>query len=186
MNINLQLKDITREAFILTGEINDTKIINNLIDFVKNNKKEELYHKTNVKGHFTGFTSLTYNEDFHAFLKLIQPSIYVIYKNNFVIQEAWGNICEFNDEVIEHDHKSITAFCGILYLTEGGPGTFFKDINITIEEKIGRYVLFHPLLLHSVEKNTTNLERITVAFNMNRLIPWDTNKEVIRVNKDVI
>jgi hypothetical protein len=186
VNINLQLKDITRETFLLTGEINDNKIINNLIHFVKNNKDKELYHKTNVKGHFTGFTSLIHNEDFHSFLKLIKPPIQVIYKNNFIISEAWGNVCEFNDEVIEHDHRGTSAFCGILYLTEGGSGTFFKDFNITIEEKIGRYVLFHPFLLHSVEKNTTNFERITIAFNMNQVKPWDNTDNVTWVNKDDI
>jgi ectoine hydroxylase-related dioxygenase (phytanoyl-CoA dioxygenase family) len=77
----------------------------------------------------------------------------------------------------------MTAFCGILYLSDNGPGTFFKDFDVTIEEKIGRYVLFHPLLLHSVEKNLKNKERITIAFNMYETKVWDKDKQIKWVNR---
>ena len=84
----------------------------------------------------------------------------------------------------EHDHRSTTAFCGILYLTEGGPGTYFKEYDLTINEEIGKYILFHPDLLHSVSKITNNIERMTVAFNMNRMISWenlnDYNLKIIK------
>jgi len=184
MNYELKTKEIILNTFLLTGEIQNECIINNLIDFVKNNKKKELYYKTHIKGHFTGFNSLIENQDFHYFLKSIQPSIYKIYKKHFIIHEAWGNVCELNDEVIEHTHWGTTAFCGILYLSDNGPGTFFKDFDITIDEKIGKYVLFHPLLLHSVKKNLKNKERITIAFNMNEYKGWE--KENIQfINNEI-
>ncbi len=71
MNIDLKLKEISVETFLLTGTINSKDIINNLINFIRNNKDEELSYKTNVKAHFTGFKSLIDNKDFINFLKLI-------------------------------------------------------------------------------------------------------------------
>ena len=166
------VKDIAKETFLLTSEIDNKEIVDNLIDFIKKNKNTELSNKTHVKGHFTGFHKLVNNVYFHNFLKLIIDRIYIIYKNDFNITEAWGNILKKGDLVTEHDHGN-NAFCGILYLSEGGPGTFFKQYNKTIEEKIGRFVLFHPSLLHSVEKIEKDIERITVAFNMSGIKPWD-------------
>jgi hypothetical protein len=184
MNFELKVRDIPIETFLLVGEIKEDKILNNLINFVKENKDESLSYKTNVKGHFTGFDKLTLNEDFINFIKLIQRSIKNIYSGSFSIADAWGNICKNNEEITEHSHKGVSAFCGILYLTEGGPGTYFKDYDLTIEEKKGRYVLFHPMLLHSVKKIENNLERITVAFNMNQIHSWDDLekfKELIKI-----
>jgi len=168
MNFELKIKEIPLQNFLLTSKINNKEIINNLIYFIKNNKNEELSYKTFVKGHFTGFKSLIENKDFHSFLKIISPQIKFIYNENFEIFDAWGNICRYGEEVVEHDHHRNTAFCGILYLSEGGPGTYFKDYDITIEEEIGKYVLFHPNLIHKVKKIEKNIERITLAFNMNR------------------
>ena len=92
MNLNLNIKDKTINTFILSGKINDEKIINSLINFTKNNEDKELYNATNVKGKFTGFKSGIANKDFHSLLKLIQPAIKVIYQDNFIVSAAWGNI----------------------------------------------------------------------------------------------
>jgi hypothetical protein len=100
---------------------------------------------------------------------LIRQELSFICHKSFVINEAWGNICKKGDEVLEHNHRGTTSFCGILYLTENGPGTFFKDLNINVDEKIGKFVLFHPILFHQVKKIENDIERITVAFNMNEV-----------------
>jgi len=186
MNFELKVKEIKLDTFLLIGKIDDQNIITKLIDFVKKNKDDKLSYKTNVKGHFTGFDSLIRNEDFHSFLKLIKPYIYKVYNKNFVIKDAWGNICKKGDEVTEHEHGD-SAFCGILYLSNGGPGTYFRDFDITINEEIGKFVLFHHKLLHSVKKIEDDIERITVAWNMHQLKDWevDTNK-ITWVNKNDI
>ena len=49
MNFNLQVKDIVKETFLLTGRIDNKEIINNLIDFVRNNKYENLSYKYDNK-----------------------------------------------------------------------------------------------------------------------------------------
>jgi len=186
MNFELKVKDILLETFILTGKIDNKDIINNLIHFIKNNKDNQLSYKTNVKGHFTGFNSLVENKDFINFLKIIQPQIKIIFQDNFQIQDAWGNICKCNEEVTEHDHGQISAFCGILYLSENGPGTYFKQYDLTINEEIGKYVLFHPKLLHNVKKIENNIERITLAFNMNVIKPWENTINMKWMNKNEI
>lgn len=183
MNFNLIVKEINKETFILIGELKDIDLINNLINFVRNNKDENLSYKTNVKGHFTGFYSLIQNNYFISFLEKIKKNIQIIYKDNFIIKEAWGNICLLGDEVIEHDHSGATAFSGILYLTENGPGTYFKEYDLTIEEKIGRYVLFSPILKHNVKKIEKNIERISIAFNFNETKNWESLDTINFINK---
>jgi hypothetical protein len=186
MNFNLIAKEIVRETFLLTGEIEDKNIIENLKKFIRNNKDEELSKKTHVKGHFTGFRSLIQNDYFIQFLEKIKNNITMIYKGNFLIMNAWGNILNCGEEVTEHNHNGVTAFSGILYLSEGGPGTYFKDYNLTIEEKIGKYVLFSPILYHSVEKVNIDLERITLAWNCDEIKGWDNIEKIQFINKNEI
>ena len=186
MNINLIVKEITKETFLLTGKLEDKNIINNLINFVKNNKDKNLHCKTNVKGDFTGFKSLINNSDFHKFLNIIQRPIKMIFQKNFIIDAAWGNILKNKGEVIEHTHEGTSAFCGILYLSEGGPGTFFNQYNLNIEEEIGKFILFSPELIHSVKKIDKDIERITIAFNMNELRSWENIDNITFINEDEI
>jgi len=183
MNFELKVKEILKETYILTGKINNKQLIKNLIEVVKKNKDEKLSYKTHVKGHFTGFKSLIQNNEFITFLKEIQENIKMIYRDNFIIVDAWGNICKIGEEVTEHNHDGISAFCGILYLTEGGPGTYFKEYDLLVEEEIGKYILFHPSLKHSVKKIENDIERITIAFNMNEVKSWDDYSQVTWVNK---
>jgi hypothetical protein len=183
MNFELKVKEIIKDTFIFTSKINNKDIINNLINFVKNNKDKELSYETNVKAHFTGFKSLIENKDFLNFLKKIQPQIKIVYSDNFVISEAWGNLCKKGEEVVEHSHVGVSGFCGILYLTDGGPGTYFKEYDLLIEEEIGKFILFHPLLNHCVKKIENEVERITVAFNMEQFKSWQKNDNIMWVNK---
>ena len=68
MNFELKVKEILKETFILTGFIKNEEIINNLKNFIEQNKNEKLSYKTNVLGHFTGFKSLIDNKNFIDFL----------------------------------------------------------------------------------------------------------------------
>lgn len=186
MNFNLNSKDIIRESFILTGEIQDKDLINRLKEKIKNRvESSKLNYRTNVKGKFSGFHSFVEDVDFHLFLKLIQPQIKVIYQNNFRIVDAWGNICNKGDEVLMHNHRGVTAFCGILYLTENGPGTYFKEYDLLIEEKIGKFILFDPYLNHSVDKIKEDMDRITLAFNICDFKEWDNDLNVKWIKNDI-
>ena len=56
--------------------------------------------------------------------------------------DAWGNILKKGGAVTEHTHGP-AVISGILYLTEGGPGTYFREFNKTVEEKIGKKIPQH-------------------------------------------
>jgi hypothetical protein len=186
-NFYLQFKEILCKTFILTGKIYNKEIIENLTSSIKKNIDPKLHSKTCVKAGFTGFQSLVEDKYFINFLTLIKQNIKMIYPNNFIISEAWGNFCKKNDQVTEHDHRGASAFCGILYLSEGGPGTFFPDYEITIEEEIGKFILFSPILRHSVKKIEKDIERISLAFNMASLKTWQIEENNITwVNKNEI
>jgi hypothetical protein len=188
MNIDLFKREIIRDAFICVGKIKDKELIENLKSEIKNFKiKEEdnLSYKTNVKGIFTGWQSLVKNKFFLEFLFSIKKEIKLIYDNNFIITDAWGNILKKDEEVIEHTHGN-NAFSGIIYLTDGGPGTFFRDLNLTIEEEIGKYILFTPYLKHSVQKINKDIERITIAFNFNEISNWQDLTKIEWANKNEI
>lgn len=178
IDLNFKIKDISVETFIITGQFNDLKIINNLKSKIKEKVKEStLNYKTNVKGFFSGFNSLKEDEDFFKFILSIKKAIKCISNYSFTINDCWGNILKKNDEVVEHDHRK-TDFSGILYLTEDGPGTYFSQYDTTIDEKIGRFVLFSPILKHSVKKIEKDIERYTLAFNANRINDWENFENI--------
>lgn len=174
MEINLKTKIVPLNTFILTSKIKDISLINNLINTIKEkSKNNDLNFKTHVKGLFSGFDTFIKDANFHKFIKSIQEQIKIIFEGNFVIRSAWGNIFLKEHFVTPHNHLTSDAFCGILYLTEGGPGTYFNDYDMTITEEIGKFVLFSPILLHEVKKNDTDNERITLAFNADKPRNWE-------------
>ena len=183
MNFNLINKEIPLQTFLLTGNIKNDILIKNLLNFVKENFNAELKNTTHVIGNFTGFYGLINCLFFKDFLTEIKKEIQIIFHaERFFLSSAWGNILLKNDEVTNHNHAATSAFCGILYLTEGGPGTYFSEYDLTVEEKIGKFILFHPYLYHSVKKIDKDIERVTIAFNATKALPWDNktdNKLVI-------
>ena len=67
-----------------------------------------------------------------------------------------------------------------------GPGTYFKEYDLLIKEEIGKYVLFHPFLKHSVKKIENDIERITIEFNMGQTKESDDYSKVTWINKNEI
>jgi hypothetical protein len=183
-------KKIELDSYILTGEINDFDLIDKLIQGVKEGVKiSEVSGKTNVTGEHTEFNHFLPNPYFHKFLKIIQPSIYKIYQNNFIIKDVWGNIYSKNThQALPHIHDD-SAFCGILYCTDGpGPGTYFSQYDLTIDEKKGKFVLFDPKLLHEVKPYDYKSERITIAWNFSAMKTWGKydNFYIINKNKEIV
>jgi len=184
-------KEVKKNTFILIGELNNDVLMDNLIKDVKEEIKKGtnlLIHKTNVKAVHTDFKALSLNPNIHKFFCETQPSIYKIYKNNFEIKDVWGNIyTESNkDYAEEHCHGEASAFCGIIYLTDGpGPGTYFREYDLLVPEKKGRFVFFHPLVLHEVKPYAYTKERITIAFNLFETKPWENYDSAYMVNKKI-
>lgn len=188
---NLIFKKIELNTFILIDEIDDEDLINELIKDVKKGVKiSSVNRKTNIIGEHTNFDYFVNNPKFHKFLQKIRSSIYKIYKKNFIVNNVWGNIySKPNDYAIEHDHEDAVV-CGILYCTnDSGPGTYFSQYDLLIKEKKGRFVLFHPQLLHEVKPYNYIDERITIAWNFSSIKKWQNinniyyikNKEEIKI-----
>jgi len=179
-------KKIELDTYILVGEIDNIDLIDDLIKDVREGVKiSNISGKTNVKGEHTEFDYLVANPTFHKFLKIIQPSIYKIYQENFLIKEVWGNIySKKSDYALLHAHDD-SAFCGILYCTDGpGPGTYFSQYDLLIKEKKGRFVLFHPKLLHEVKQYDYKSDRITIAWNFSSIKKWINYDNVYFVGED--
>ena len=168
-------KEIKLDTYILISKIKDYDLIDQLVKNVKEGIKiSTVSRKTNVKGAHTEFNYLNSNPIFFKFLKLIHPYIQEIYSENFTIKEVWGNIFKNdNDYADMHNHDN-GAFCGILYCTDApGPGTYFKEYDLTISEEKGKFVLFHPKLFHEVKPYNYKKERITIAWNFGKVKNWE-------------
>lgn len=184
-------QEVKTNTFILIGELNNEVLINDLIKDVKETveKGKNLYnYKTNVQAIHTDFKSLSSNPNVHKFFCETKSSIYKVYQRNFEIREVWGNIYSKpnKDYAIEHQHAETSAFCGIIYLTDGpGPGTYFREYDLLVPEKKGRFVFFHPFLFHEVRPFNYTQERITIAFNLFETKPWENYDNAYTVNKKI-
>ena len=118
---------------------------------------------SNVKANRTSWYYYTEEKGKNLFDK-IKP-----YFNNLNIIQCWGNHYVKGDSADKHIHKNNQSasgefeVCGIIYLTDSKTGTFFDNLNIISEAKMGKVVLFKPETYHSVPK--VEEERFTIAFN---------------------
>lgn len=168
-------KIIERKSYLVIGETKEYNLIDSLVEIARK-KIDSNLTPTNVKAKRTHFRSLVHEKKFIDFLNKIKPSIQKIYTENFIISDVWANFYnESEKDYCEmHHHNGNTAFCGILYCTDGpGPGTYFKDFDLNVSEKKGRFILFDPILLHEVKPYPYKKERVTIAFNFNELKKWD-------------
>lgn len=137
-----------------------------LLELKKDLKKTLKYRnsESNVKANRTGWYYYKEEKGRELFEKLNY------YFKDLSIVQCWGNHYIKGDSADKHIHKNNQPatgeyqVCGIIYLTDSKTGTFFDDLNITSEAKIGKVVLFHPETYHSVPK-IEERERYTIAFN---------------------
>lgn len=179
--MELLKKQINLNTFILIDKISNNNVIDELL---KNIYSNSVYFNspTSVIAKHSNFDFLIGNKNFHQFLKLIDKQIKIIFQKNFIIEEAWSNIYNGDDYALPHFHRNATAFAGILYLTDGpGPGTYFQDFDLTINEEKGKFVLFSGHLKHEVKKFKYTKDRVTVAFNFKDPPFFDKNINFINV-----
>jgi len=166
MKTNLQKFKIKKEVYILTGKVTNRPLLEKLKEFVMQKAIENISEKTNVFSARTEFKSLLGNNEFFGFIKEIRDTVPLIWTQHYVVFDAWGNVYKgAQDHCKRHSHYGTTAFCGILYLSEEGPGTYFDEINVTVKEEFGKFILFSPLLYHQVPEYYHKKERVVVVFN---------------------
>jgi metal-dependent amidase/aminoacylase/carboxypeptidase family protein len=168
LDFNLHIKPIVRDSFILTGKINDFKLLEELKkDIDKGVKKNNNNYKTNVHGKMTAFKYFNKNNNFIKLIDILKPYFNKVTKKNIELQDSWGNILKGEDFVYAHDHFP-SVVSGVVYLTKG-EGTYFHYYDYTIMAEIGSFVLFDSIIPHEVKKNYFKEKRYTLAFNFNMI-----------------
>lgn len=165
---------VQKEMHIIEHQLNDLSFVEDFKTLIYNNISDWSY-KTNVKGKMTNLDFFCKNKVLRDILTKCNEPIQYISKNTVGLTEAWGNILEGDEEVISHNHYGAKV-CGILYLTEGGSGTYFEQFNKTVKEKIGKIVFFSPEAIHCVLKNNLKNKRYTLAFNFYQCFSLEMQK----------
>jgi hypothetical protein len=167
---NLQVKKLEKHIFLTEYQFKDISFVEyfkNLID-----QKVGIYDgKTNVKGKMTSFKCFVGDKELHKLLIESTEFLKISHFQPTYLDEAWGNILGKGDKVLYHTHWSM-VYSGILYLTEGGPGTHFPQFDYTVKEKIGKMVFFSGEAYHGVKETNKNQKRYTLAFNFAEKVPW--------------
>jgi hypothetical protein len=70
-----------------------------------------IFPKNIEKKYDVGFCGSLLNRQYY--INLLNQNFNFIH-HNFVIGDAWGNLLKIGEEVIEHDHKGASGFCGII------------------------------------------------------------------------
>jgi len=186
--INNLFKDfsfINEKLLIFKGILPDS-ILNEVFSFVEESRK--------YKDHNLGFLkhmNNAGNNEFQCFVpfSLVNSSLfysYLFYLGNEYISkfkntlqevklikkyylsydnyDLWVNFSQKDNDNPPHNHSGIVS--GIIYVSnpENTP-TIFNN-NFYYKGKLGEILLFPSNLVHSVPKQITNNERITLSFNL--------------------
>jgi len=175
--MKLYNKEIKTPTNILVAECKNMDLIKTLIKEVKFNMKFKKEMPA-VNAESTSYEALVKSKNLLKFIETNVKAFKKYYPGfGFTIVDAWGNIYKNKKHYCKpHNHYGSTGFSAIIYLTDGpGPGTYFKQYNLLIKEKKGRFILFNPLLEHEVNHYDYKKERITIAFNCNQAIDFDNS-----------
>ena len=90
------------------------------------------------------------------------------------INEFWFNISKPGDATAWHNHKNQSILSGVYYLKvpkNSGNIKFRKRISEdyiewVVKAEAGKMILFDPTIKHSVPKNRSDENRISLAFNL--------------------
>ena len=78
--------------------------------------------------------------------------------------DIWTNFAYKGDDNPQHDHAG--SLSGVIYYKNHKHPTIFDQHNCAYEGLDGTMLMFPSSVLHHVEEQTVNKERITIAFNI--------------------
>ena len=81
--------------------------------------------------------------------------------------DIWTNFAYKGDDNPRHNHAGFLS--GAIYYKNHKHPTLFDEYNCGYEGKDGTMVMFPAKVLHHVEPQTVNKERITLAFNISEV-----------------
>jgi len=96
--------------------------------------------------------------------KMMEP-IFKKLKLDVTITQAWVHVMEPGAAHLKHDHEDDT---GVYYLEvyKASGNLIFEDYGIEIPVEEDRFVLVRGKEKHSISKNRTKFQRITLAFTL--------------------
>jgi len=89
------------------------------------------------------------------------------WQGHFDGYDVWTNFAYKGDDNPVHNHAGFIS--GVIYVKNDGQPTIFPDHNMQYEGKNNTMILFPSDILHLVEEKTSENERITIAFNINKI-----------------
>ena len=78
--------------------------------------------------------------------------------------DIWTNFAYKGDDNPTHNHAGMLS--GVIYYKNHTHPTIFDQYNVSYKGNDGTMILFPSQVLHHVEPQTVNKERITLAFNI--------------------
>lgn len=89
------------------------------------------------------------------------------WEGHFDGYDIWANYSYKGNSIPNHNHSGF--FSGIIYYNDTNDGTIFTEHNITFKGKKGTMLIFPSNTYHKVESQQEDCERVTFAFNINRI-----------------
>ena len=86
------------------------------------------------------------------------------WEGHFDGYDIWTNFAYKGDDNPTHNHAGFLS--GVIYYKNHGHPTIFDEYGCAYEGKDGTMVMFPSKVMHHVEEQTVNKERITFAFNI--------------------
>ncbi len=93
--------------------------------------------------------------------------------------DVWTNFAYKGDDNPQHNHAGLLS--GVIYYKNHGHPTIFDQYGCAYKGEDGTMVMFPSQVLHHVEKQVADTERITLAFNVTYTDPtmrpkrdWET------------
>jgi uncharacterized protein (TIGR02466 family) len=106
---------------------------------------------------------------------MIDRSLIIPHKEmGLPMDEFWFNIASPGESTGWHDHKDRSLLSGVYYLKvpDNAGNINFREKNgdqfreWQIRSQTGKMILFHSNMEHSVSKNKSSENRISIAFNL--------------------
>ena len=79
--------------------------------------------------------------------------------------DAWGIKNDYGDWTQQHKHGQADV-SGIIYLNNSKQQLFFPDLNLPIEPKPGRVILWESQLWHEALPNNEKKPKYAIVFNL--------------------
>lgn len=139
---------------------------------INDNINKKISHVTSVKNLMTDWNTFVDDQELRKIIYNYSDLFnYVLKTPKLTILNAWGTKSLDYVETSEHNHG--LGVSAIIFLSEGGPGTYFPEFEYNSDEKIGKIIFFDSRLNHSVKKTKIDNTRYLISFNLTEVKSWE-------------